>query len=54
MDGEIVQEYRTGLTSLSCYRKFDVGIYVAIMSVNPLRVYAYGEEILWRLVMSMT
>ena len=30
------------------YRKFDIGLYTVITSVDPLRVYVYNEEILLR------
>ena len=30
------------------YRKFDIGVYTAITSVDPLRVYVYTEEVLVR------
>jgi tubulin monoglycylase TTLL15 len=47
LDSSIVQEFiRKPL--LIDGRAFDVGIYTVITSVNPLRVYVYGEEILWR------
>ena len=29
-------------------RKFDIGVYTAITSIDPLRVYTYQEEILLR------
>ena len=32
------------------HRKFDIGLYTVITSVNPLRVYIYEEEILLRWV----
>ena len=30
------------------HRKFDIGIYTVISSIDPLRVYTYQEEILLR------
>ena len=34
----------------SVSRKFDIGVYTAVTSVNPLRVYTYEEEVLIRCV----
>ena len=31
-------------------RKFDIGVYVTIASINPLRVYMYDKELLLRYV----
>ena len=37
----------TSTSTLMC-RKFDIGVYTVITSVDPLRVYVYQEEILLR------
>ena len=29
-------------------RKFDIGIYVTLTSINPLRVYMYNSDVLLR------
>ena len=34
----------------SVSRKFDIGVYTTVTSVNPLRVYTYEEEVLIRCV----
>ncbi len=41
---EIIQEFVEDLYLLEGYR-FDVGVYVAITSINPMRAYIYNE---WR------
>ncbi|XP_019864292.1 PREDICTED: tubulin polyglutamylase TTLL6-like [Amphimedon queenslandica] len=46
-EGSIVQEFITNPMIIDG-RSFDIGVYVVITSINPLRVYVYGEEILWR------
>lgn len=45
--GTIVQEFIVNPLLIGG-RKFDIGIYTLITSVNPLRVYIYQEEILLR------
>ncbi len=42
---EIIQEFVEDLYLLDGYR-FDVGVYVAITSINPMRAYIYNE---WRM-----
>ncbi len=41
---EIIQEFVEDLYMLDGYR-FDIGVYVAITSINPIRAYIYNE---WR------
>ncbi len=41
---EIIQEFIEDLYLLGGYR-FDVGVYVTITSINPIRAYVYNE---WR------
>lgn len=46
-EGKFVQEFITNPILIGG-RKFDIGIYTAITSIDPLRVYTYHEEILLR------
>lgn len=39
--------YKTFITPIF-YRKFDIGIYVIMTSVNPLRVYTFNTDVLLR------
>jgi tubulin monoglycylase TTLL15 len=47
VDGKFVQEFITNPLLLGG-RKFDIGVYTAITSIDPLRVYTYHEELLLR------
>ncbi|CAI8045915.1 Probable tubulin polyglutamylase ttll-15 [Geodia barretti] len=47
VDGKFVQEFITNPLLLGG-RKFDIGVYTAITSIDPLRVYIYHEELLLR------
>ncbi|CAG0920779.1 unnamed protein product [Notodromas monacha] len=45
--GKFVQEFVSNPLLIDGH-KFDIGVYVAITSVNPLRVYIYEGEVLFR------
>ncbi|XP_047116406.1 probable tubulin polyglutamylase ttll-15 isoform X1 [Schistocerca piceifrons] len=46
-DGTFVQEYVSNPLLIDGY-KFDIGVYTVLTSVDPLRLYVYGGDILFR------
>lgn len=46
-DSTFVQEYVSNPLLIDGY-KFDIGVYTVLTSVDPLRLYAYGGDILFR------
>jgi len=47
MTGTFIQEYVNNPLLIDGY-KFDVGVYTIITSIDPLRVYMYNGDILFR------
>lgn len=52
-DENFVQEYIAN-PYLIDKRKFDIGVYTVLTSIDPLRVYVYDQEVLIRLFLWVT